>query len=200
MIEAAAARGLSGVAVTEHYRVWTPSEVAEHSRPGLRVYAAAEVATDIGHVLVYGLAGFPQSRSLAALVCEASEAGAALVFAHPFRGRLDYWQRSRARDVLLDERAALAGFHAIEVCNSGCTDTENQLAMAMADKGRTPAVAGSDAHLAVHVGSAVTTFEELPVDSRDLAARLISGTGIIGIGGPGLAPGPRHAFREELPR
>jgi predicted metal-dependent phosphoesterase TrpH len=198
LIQVAAARGLSGVAVAEHYRVWTDSEAEEHGGPGFRVFTAAEVTTDIGHVLVFGLARFPKSRSFATLAREARDGGAALVLAHPFRSRLDYWRRSRDGAVLLDCLGPMSEFHAIEVCNSGCTDAENGLATALAEKSRALGVAGSDAHQAAQVGTCVTAFNELPIDSRDLAARLVAGNGIIGVEAPGLASVLQHAIREEL--
>lgn len=186
LIESAIARGLSGVAVTEHYRVWTDSEVEEHGRPGFRLFPAAEVVTDVGHVLAFGFARFPRSRSLAALAREARDAGAALVLAHPFRGRLDHWRRPGDGRALLEDMPLMPGVNAIEVCNGGCTDAENQLAALLAEGRQTLRVAGSDAHRATHVGSCSTAFDTLPADSQDLAARLIRREGVVGVDVTGL--------------
>lgn len=175
MVAAAMARGLSGVAITEHFRVWSPSEIKRHCRPGLTLYAGIEVTLDVGHILVFGVERAPRSRTLEELSAEVSDMGGALVLAHPFRGYFDPWQQESFRLDrwrVLSEAAEAGHVHAIETRNNGCGDRENALAARLACGAGLPGVAGSDAHTAKDVGHEATKLTESPRDSFELAALL----------------------------
>jgi predicted metal-dependent phosphoesterase TrpH len=177
MVEHARRRGIHGVAVTEHYRLWAAAEAARWSTEDVRIYPAAEVATDAGHVLAFGFSRFPTARTLADLADEAEAAGATLVLAHPYRGFFDsphHWLRAGGRPVGDPVAEALCRggrfVHEIEVDNNGCTERENALAGRLAAAAGRHGVGGSDAHIAAHVGRHATRFEALPRDARELAA------------------------------
>lgn len=182
MVEHARARGLAGVAVTEHFRLWTDDEVARWSTPEFRVYPGAEVVTEIGHVLTFGLDRFPQGERIDDLAEEAHRSGAVLILAHPFRAYFDsphHWLRHRnatVADPVAEAARRSAGLvNAIEVLNNGCTASENGLAYELATATNAVQVASSDAHTVDDIGRHATRFKRLPSDSRELAAALMAG-------------------------
>ena len=175
MVRVAAARGIAAIGVTEHYRIWGSDEVRRYSRAGVAILAGIEITTDQGHFLVFGVERAPRGRTLTALAEEVDAAGGAIIVAHPFRGRLDYWQRASLDTSFHPGLAALAAnglVHAIEVRNNGCTESENELARGLAHSCGLPAVAGSDAHVASDVGRQATRLDSLPRSGHELAALL----------------------------
>ena len=182
LVEQARSAGLSAIAVTEHYRQWSAWEIERWSTEDVRIYPAAEVSTDLGHVLAFGFPAFPSARTVAELAEEAQDCSGALVLAHPFRGYFDsphHWLNDRVEDTAEPlERAVQrsAGIvHGIEVLNNGCTEEENRLAERLRQITGYHGVAGSDAHLAVHIGRHATAFADLPRDGRELASALRTG-------------------------
>jgi predicted metal-dependent phosphoesterase TrpH len=204
LVEHARRAGLSGIALTEHYRQWTAWEIERWSTEDVRLYPAAEVSTDLGHLLAFGFPGFPSARTAAELAEEARDCGGALVLAHPFRGFFDsphHWlngEGSAAAPPL--ERAARRStgvVHGVEVLNNGCTEEENRLADRLRQAIGCPGVAGSDAHLAAHIGRHATPFAVLPRDAGDLAGMLRSGR--IGTGRSALTPDPSPRIGRGVP-
>ncbi|MDP6605562.1 MAG: PHP-associated domain-containing protein, partial [Dehalococcoidia bacterium] len=187
MVEHARVRGLAGVAITEHFRLWSTDEAARWSTLEFRVYPAAEVVTEIGHVLAVGLDRFPRTRCIDELAEQARIDGAALVLAHPFRAYFDTSHHWLLRDGPVADPVAAAArqstglVSAIEVLNNGCTAGENRLASELAAAINVVPVASSDAHTIDHVGRYATSFARLPSDSRDLAAALMAGEAGVGI-------------------
>jgi len=167
--------------------VWSPSDVEQYSTPDFQVFAAAEVNTDFGHALVFGLNYHPRSRCIRELKREVEDGGGAIVLAHPFRGHFDHWRDSGAESLRLERLAESGAVHAIEVLNNGCTDSENRLAGRLADAAGLRMVAGSDAHVIDHLGSCTTAFADVPRDGHDLASRLVSGEGVLDLRGPSRA-------------
>ncbi|MCE7929664.1 MAG: PHP domain-containing protein [Chloroflexi bacterium CFX7] len=175
MLRTAAERGLAGVGVTEHYRLWSAAEVERYSGSRVTILAGIEVTAAEGHFLVFGVDQAPRSRSLASLAAEVYDLGGALVLAHPFRGQLDHWRRhllDTAFHPLLLDLVDRGQVHGIEAWNNGCTDAENDLAMDLAMATGLPALGGSDAHVASDVGRQRTRFKVMPRDSRELAMLL----------------------------
>ncbi len=89
MIEQARRWGMDGIAVTDHDFAWDPEKVEMlRRRHGFLVIAGAEMDTDAGHVLVFGLPGprrwlrLPDAQPLRA---EVDAAEGVMVLAHPFQ-------------------------------------------------------------------------------------------------------------------
>src|SRR4051794_19540552 len=87
LVRLAAAAGLDAVCLTEHDRLWPPAELdALAERHGIAVLGGAEVTTELGHVLVFGVERLPPAMFLAATLVEAVRAqGGVAVLAHPAR-------------------------------------------------------------------------------------------------------------------
>ncbi len=140
LIKRARKKGVQGVIITEHHYLWTLEELAGLRRESevensFVILSGQEVKTDIGHVLVYGAGRtIPDATDLTAL--RKSFPGAALVWAHPFRGG-----SVPSRDELLNPM-----LDAVEIFNINHTPKENYRALQLWHKYKFNAVAGTDAH------------------------------------------------------
>lgn len=164
----AARLGLHGLAVTEHFRVWTDYEVESHTAGNdLLILPGQEYSTSLGHVLAFGLKPFTGDwRDPATLRAAAERDGGLLIAAHPFRyffrTPTQGYHPSTMRTNDPAEAASLPIFqfvHAVEALNGHCTDEENDFACAVADLLGMPKTAGSDAHYADDLGKCLTAFE-----------------------------------------
>jgi hypothetical protein len=142
-----------------------------------------EVTTELGHILAFGLTGYPRRMDrIAELRHFADEAGGYLVVAHPFR----YWFHpvhftrrglppvEMVPDVLA-RQPVFEFVDAIEVLNGGCSDEENLMALAVANLLGKPGTAGSDCHSEQGIGIACTAFERLAETPEAFLAELRAG-------------------------
>jgi predicted metal-dependent phosphoesterase TrpH len=181
LIEAAIEAGLDGVAVTEHQVIGgakVAQEIGRH-KYGYPVFCGVEAkATVFGDVLVFGChRDFEPSIPWLVLRRIVSEAGGALIPAHPFRrwDRNSFWNYLEDQGLSLNGRLAkmafVQGLTALEVCNDGCSAEENAEAADLARILALPGVGGSDAHIATSVGRAATWFPgEITTDAELVAA------------------------------
>lgn len=160
LIAAAKARGLSGIAVTDHdtceahdYMVREGLENPD-GRPvdGFLVVPGVEVSTLDGHLLCIGtiLPDF-QGHPAAEVVAAIRERGGVAIPAHPY----DYWRAGLRREVMdaLD-------LQVVEVFNAAVSSRKfNEQALAYARERGLSMTASSDAHHATAVGVSSTAFE-----------------------------------------
>lgn len=165
LVELARSRGLDGICLTEHDRAWDAGELAElrHSF-GFPIFAGAELTTDVGHVLAFGL----EPSSFSAVASEVFEAaqreGALLFLAHP------------ARDGMLRVTAeTVRYFESVEAINGSDSRLQNMAATGLAGGFRLPGIAGSDAHTGAEVARAATRFERPITTTEDLLRELAAG-------------------------
>ncbi len=174
LVDRALAIGIDGICVVEHdsYEASeTAAEIGEDS--GLVVLRGVEVATDAGHVLVYGVTddgwrevardGVVPAQALVEFV---RDAGGVAIPAHPFR--LDPTSMG-------DALASIAGLFAIEGFNGSAARSENAAACEFAVRFGLKITGGSDAHLPGHVGRCVTSFERRVESEAELAVELRAG-------------------------
>ena len=148
--------GLDGIAVTEHNSYEkTEVFVTLGAQYNLAVFAGAEVATRSGHYLVFSEEISRWSRYSSTindaqqLIDEVNRCGGAVVAAHPYRFGLGFGGLAVKR---------LQGLAAIEVCNGGNRNGENQKAGELAETMNLPATGGSDAHRVAEIGRCFTVF------------------------------------------
>lgn len=182
LLKEARARGLTGVAITEHNRQWKLGDWPEKARrAGLVLCHGLEASCREGHFLVFGLpaevsaddlnrlAGTAEALpSIARLAPAVRNLGAVVVAAHPRLGCYGGGSYARPRR---------DGISAIEVLNGS---SEGELfefvaARTLAESHRLPTTGGSDAHSAGSVGKYVTRFEEPLRDTAGLVAALRRG-------------------------
>ena len=167
LFEAAQARGLSGIAITDHDTCEAHEYLREHPAPeGLLVVPGVEVSTAEGHLLCLGLTLPLLKGAPVGEVLDAVKAGGGIAIpAHPF----DQW-RAGIRPAVLDA----LDIEAIEVFNAAVTSRSyNDKALAYAKGRGLKMTAASDAHHSSAVGASTTAYEmdELTVPALLAAIR-----------------------------
>ena len=152
---------VDGFVLTEH-RHFDPTVdyAALADQYGVTVLRGAELETDVGHVLVYGITErFTSELDLSnvALPYEdvftaARECGGIAVGAHAGRPRIGLAEHVAERGVSLDAVTA------VEQLNGGSSDHENAVAAQLAEEHGLHGVGGSDAHYVSAIGRCMTAF------------------------------------------
>lgn len=168
---------LDGLVLTEH-RQWNPSADYRHleDRYGIRVLRGAEVETDYGHFLVYGInddiaraVDFSDVRVDAQrLIRDVARRGGIAVPCHPGRPRIGLCAHYA-------DKPPLEGIVAVETLNGGSRAGEDARARDLVQRCGYRGVGGSDSHLVSLVGVCATEFDRVIADERDLVAALGAG-------------------------
>jgi predicted metal-dependent phosphoesterase TrpH len=179
-------RGLTGVNITEHDRVWDRFALDEYRRrhrERLFIANGMEVSTDLGHILVAGVDAYvPGIHRSAELRRVVKEAGGYLIAAHPFRHYFDparFFREGQAPLSLTPQQAArLPVFElvdAVEALNGGNNARENLFAFQVARVLGKPVIGGSDAHSTQGIGVFCTVFERQLESEEQMLAELHAG-------------------------
>ena len=179
-------RGLSGINVSEHDRVWERPEWTAFvdGAPDLFISQGMEVSTDLGHVIVFGIDRYyPGIRSCERLRAVADEIGAFISVAHPFRHFFDPVTFLRKGEPPFSMSPAEAAermrvfqvVHGIEVGNGANTLRENAFAYRVAEILGKPMTGGSDAHSTSGIGAYATGFPERLRSREQMLAHLHAG-------------------------
>lgn len=164
-------RGLTGVNITEHDRLWDTyklNDYRERHAP-LFVNNGMEVSTDMGHMIVVGLkqyvGGIRQAETLRKVL---DDCGGFMAVAHPFRHWFDpvyFRKQGKEPFTMTPEQAAerMPVFQlvdAIEALNGANTPRENLFALQVAKVLGKPVTGGSDAHSRSGIGFYCTVLEK----------------------------------------
>lgn len=160
LVAAARARGLAGIAITDHNSCESAEYCLEHGLrneegtpvDGFLVVPGVEVSTADGHMLCIGTT-LPLMIGKPAIEVEAAvrERGGVAIPAHPY----DRWRAGIREEVLRE-----LGTPVIEVFNAAVTSRAfNEQAKAFAAGSGRVGTTGSDAHHASAVGTADTGYE-----------------------------------------
>lgn len=183
LIYQALQKGLDGICLTEHDRLWEADAArALYEEHGLPVFRGMEVTTnytDFGHVLVYGLERYvPGIYDVNKLAEVVRQEGAVMYLAHPFREVYKWNGESWMPSMSVTEATGLPVMrlsHGLEVFNGETLPHGNEFARRVCHALGLPAVGGSDAHYAPGVGNCVTEFERTFQTQSDLLDELRSG-------------------------
>lgn len=172
-----AERPLDGIVLTEH-RHFDPTRDyrALEDRYGFLVLTAAEVETDYGHMLVYGVNAailarfdFADVRLPAqTLIDEVDRLGGVALPCHPGRPTIGLCHHYATKPPL--ERVA-----AVEAVNGGSKKGEDERVEALIAAHGYARFGGSDAHLVSFVGLCATEFEREIRSIADLVEELKAG-------------------------
>ena len=146
-VKAAQARGLNGIAITDHNSIGGHAEARKFSRRGFVIIPGLEISSADGHILGLDInelvpRGLPAKKTVKRI----NKQGGIAIAAHPFA---------------LGRKPSLvykAKFDAIEAFNSRALFFSNPLARRFAERNRFPMIAGSDAHHCDEIGLASTTL------------------------------------------
>ena len=182
LIEAARARGLSGIAITDHDTCEAHEYLIEKGleqldgQPahGFLVIPGVEVSTADGHLLCIGtILPMMRGEPAAKVVKTIEDRGGVAIPAHPY----DRW-RAGIREEILDS----LDLKAIEVFNAAAKKEYNEQALAYATRRGLSMTASSDAH---HASAVAVSFDDLRFGRSEC-------------GGPGWCSPPRRHSRGSL--
>lgn len=143
----AKARGLDGIAITDHDTIEGHAEAKKLSGRDFVIIPGVEISSADGHILGLGVSKLmPRGLSAEETVKRIRGQGGIAVAAHPFAF-------GRRPGVVHKAR-----FDAIEVFNSRALFLANPLAREFAEKNHLPVTAGSDAHYCDEIGLASVTL------------------------------------------
>ena len=175
-------RGVDAVCITDHDAFWEPDALTRAGKDaGVLFIPGAEINTDAGHVLVFGLSEYKFGYHHPERLIEAvAQAGGATILAHPYRRALPRGigtgspgftaalERARSNPLL-------GLVNAIEVSNGRGTDEQNEFSVSLAEALGMPGTGASDAHAAADFGVAATEFERPVSGVDDLIRELKAG-------------------------
>jgi predicted metal-dependent phosphoesterase TrpH len=170
-------RPLDGIVLTEHRQFdRTRDYRALEDRYGLLILTAAEVETDYGHVLVYGVNDdilarfdFADVRLPAQeLVTEVARMGGVAVPCHPGRPNVGLCAHYETKPLL-------EGVVAVEALNGGSRRGEDERVQDLIRRHGYHAFGGSDSHLVSFVGVCATEFDADIRSTDDLVRELVAG-------------------------
>ncbi len=165
---------IDGFVLTEHRQFDNESDYSELAdKYNLTILKGAEVETEYGHVLVFGVTQALQEAfdfsnihlPLADVITACNAHGALAVPCHPGRRRVGMAAH-------LDEFGVPSGVRVVEVFNGGSRGDEDSVAQQMADDQNYLGIGGSDAHIVSHVGRCATKFPGSIHTEQELVAAL----------------------------
>ena len=152
---------IDGIVLTEHRQWDTRADYRDlEDQYGILVLRGAEVETDYGHVLIYGVnddilrrfdfadVGLPAQE----VITEVTRMGGVAAPCHPGRptiGLCEYY----------DRQPPLDGVVCVEALNGGSRRGENERVQEVVDRYGYRTFGGSDAHLVSLIGICATEFE-----------------------------------------
>ena len=166
--------GIDGFVLTEHRQFDFESDYSDLTdKYGITILKGAEVETEYGHVLVFGVTeklykefDFSSIGLPLAMVIEKSEKhGAVAVPCHPGRPRVGMHAH-------IDEYGIPEGVRIVEVYNGGSRGDEDGIAQKLADEQNYLGIGGSDAHIVSHVGRCATEFNHTITTETELVEAL----------------------------
>jgi hypothetical protein len=167
-------RPLDGIVLTEH-RQFDPTRDyrALEDAYGFRILTAAEVETDYGHVLVYGVNAdilarfdFTDVRLPAQeVIAEVARLGGIALPCHPGRPNVGLCAH-------YETKPPLEGVVAVEALNGGSRKGEDERVQELIGRYGYATFGGSDSHLVSFVGLCATEFEAEIRTTEDLVREL----------------------------
>ncbi len=164
---AAAERGITHLAITDHDRLDGAFEARDHAPAGLTIIVGEEIKTSAGDLIgVFLERAIPPGLSPTEAIAAVREQGGMVGIPHPF----DRFRNSLARTQELDGLAALVDW--VEIHNSRIVGKGNERAAEFAGAHGLPGVAVSDAHTIMEVAVSYTILEGDPSTPAGLKAAL----------------------------
>jgi predicted metal-dependent phosphoesterase TrpH len=165
---------IDGFVLTEHRQFDNESDYSDlASKFGITILKGAEVETEYGHVLVFGVTPELQTEfdfsninlHLAQVIEACQKHGAVPVPCHPGRKRVGMAAH-------LDEFGVPAGVRIVEIYNGGSRGDEDKVAQSLASDQNYLGIGGSDAHIVSHIGRCATKFSAQINSELELAEAL----------------------------
>ena len=169
---------IDGFVLTEHRQFNHDIDyVSISEKTGITILKGAELDTDAGHFLIYGITEslsenidfLDLSMSAEKLVELCDNHGAIAIPAHPGRAGIGFTH------YLSERRAGFESIKVVEKLNGSNRPGEGEAAQALIDQEGYNGTGGSDAHIVSASGSCMTKFENAISNEKELVAELRAG-------------------------
>ncbi len=158
-------KGLDGIVITEHDKLWSKEEIAELKKISrdLIILRGVEVSTPQGlHLLIYGMnKEIDPGMNELNIIRQAHEHSAVVIPAHPYR----YGDG-------LEKLLCSLEIDGLEIMSTNANEKASIQAQSLRDKLNIPGIAGSDAHDIELVGAYYTEFQSNPGNEAELVEAL----------------------------
>lgn len=188
LVERAKQVGLDGVCITDHDQIWARDAIQRiRDRHDFLVIGGAEVSTDCGEILVFGLhESVLKVGSASELRAMVDDAGGVMILAHPFRGEPELVSAHAGGEYETDgqepgpfdalaQRPVFQFVDGMEVYNGQSGMWEAVFTADVAAHLNIPGTGGSDAHAVHGVGSCYTAFDGTIRSEDDLVEEIKAG-------------------------
>jgi predicted metal-dependent phosphoesterase TrpH len=167
VVDAAAARGLTHLAITDHDRIDGALEARDAAPDSLQVIVGEEIRTTDGDLIAAFITeAVPPGLSPAEAIAAVREQGGLVGLPHPF----DRFRGSLLRDAAMVTLASQVDW--VEIHNARVIGNGNELAVEFAQAHGLPGVAVSDAHSTMEVGVAYSVVDGDPSTAAGLLEAL----------------------------
>lgn len=169
--------GLDGICLTEHDRFWDQEQVEKLAQEhDFRVFGGAEVDTDEGHVLVFGIKEYQIGMHRVARIREiADRVGGFLVLSHPYRRWFYYGNDTDGTVERVFGNPVFDMVDTVESMNGRGMERQNKFSIDLADRLGRYGTGGSDAHASGEIGTCATEFENEVNTIEELVVELKAG-------------------------
>jgi len=178
VVAAAARRGLTHLAITDHDRIDGALEARDAAPDGLTVLVGEEIRTRDGDLIAVFLSrAVPPGLSAAETIAAVREQGGLVGIPHPFdrfRGSLSKGESLRNLEALAGSVDWVEAWNARLIAGDG-----NARAAELARAVGVPGVAVSDAHTTMELGVAATILDGEPSTPDGLRAALAAGPRLV---------------------
>lgn len=148
LIKTAIKKGFDAVAILDHNTIkGALAAIKQNPDKKFKIIPGCEISTEIGEIGALFISMKPKSKNSIELIEEIKDLGGISVLTHPFRGHS------------IDQEI-INKIDSIEVFNSHTGNILNLKAFNLAKKFNKPFTAGSDAHLAVEIGTVKLSCQE----------------------------------------
>ncbi len=169
---------VDGIVLTEHRQWSSDVDYREfEDRYDILILRGAEIETDYGHILLYGVTDEMAQRfdfsdvrlDAQEVVTEVGRMGGIAAPCHPGRPTIGLCEH-------YESKPALEGVRAVEELNGGSRRGENERVRDVMDEYGYKGFGGSDAHLVSLIGICATDFDADISDIEDLVRELRDGS------------------------
>ena len=177
LIHKAKQAGLDAICLTEHDWFWNKEAIAKLSQEHeFLVLPGAEISTDDGHILVFGVEqysfGMHHAEYLKRIV---DEAGGVMIMTHPYRRQFYSYGDLNAAVEQYCQQPIFHLLDTIEVLNGRGSERQNEFSQKLQRRLNLRGVGGSDAHQLSDIPTSATHFEREIHNVEELIAELKAG-------------------------
>ncbi len=169
--------GIDGVVFTEHDRFWDPEQVEKTARDyNFPCFGGAEVDTEEGHILVFGIKEYKFGMHHASKIREfADQLGGFMILSHPYRRWFYYGNDIPGTVERVWQHPVFKIVDTVETMNGRGNERQTGFSIELGNRLGWQGTGGSDAHMLHEVATCATEFEKNNRSVEELVQELKAG-------------------------